>query len=104
MGTSLRLRTFAVAVLSGMAVAAYGITQAHAFSPGPLGGASVHFSLPSTGTLTVHVTVRQPVKTLSVRLDRGSWIHCRVHGVRATCPAPHANLARLATVDVLATR
>ena len=100
-----RLRTLVVAVLAGFGVALLGITQAHAFSPGPAGGASVHFGFaPSSGLLTVHVRTAQPAKTVSVKLTGSRWIRCRVAGRGAVCPVPHEiSPARIASVDVLAT-
>ena len=101
-----RLRTLVAAVLAGCGVALLGITQAHAFSPGPAGGASVHFGFaPSTGTLTVHVRTAEPARTVSVKLAGSRWIRCRVAGRGAVCPVPRTvSPARIATVDVLATR
>lgn len=100
-----RLRTLLAAVLAGFGVALLGITQAHAFSPGPAGGASVHFGFASTGSLTVHVRTAQPATTVSVKVAGSRWIRCRVAGRGAVCRLPRTiSPARIATVDVLATR
>jgi hypothetical protein len=101
-----RRRVLAAAVLAGLGVALLGITQAHAFSPGAAGGASVHFGLGRPpGSLTLRVTTAQPAKTVSVKLSGAGWIRCRVAGRGAVCPVPDGvQTARIARVDVLATR
>ena len=104
-------RPAAAAAVLGVSsiVGAGAIHPAQALVAGPAGGAEVRYVVaPGVGARldTVQVDLHGSARTVSVRLGRGRWIHCRVRGRTASCPVPpgQASIASLDRISVAATR